>query len=375
MTASATPGQESWPAGEGRDAGGGPAEDAVRQRGGRGRLDIATSDLAFGEGEALRVEDVMRILHLSRNTVYKMAREGALPSYRVGRQVRFRYEDVRAQLEGMARAQETSSQPPVAGVPAAAPVPAGDLDAALGSDPEGALPPWAQGSLIVGGQDLAADVLANYLSGLGVSLLRSHANAYLSLSRMYLGTCHAATVDLWSEADRSYNTPYVRRFLPGVSAVAFRLYKRRVGFTVAARNPLGLTDWHDLLGDGVRVANRERGAGARVLLDEKLKYLEARADRIAGYDRPVTSELAQALLVARGMANVAVTTQKPVRQVKGLEFVPLQDETVDLVVVKTLQTAPFIKAARSLLRTDAFRGEFDSELCDTKLMGEVVYEC
>lgn len=334
---------------------------------------IVTSDLSFAEGEALRVEDVVRILHLSRNTVYKMAREGDLPSYRVGRQVRFRYEDVRAHLERSSA--QVAPRTPDGPVLASTPDGVLPLDEALGTDPQAELPVWAKGSLIVGGQDLGADVLANYLAALGVKVLRSHANAYLSLCRMYLGTCQAAVVDLWSESDASYNTPYVRRFLPGVSAVAFRLYKRKVGFTVARHNPLGLQDWFDLLGPEVRVANRERGAGTRVLLDEKLKYLEACADQIAGYDRPVTSELAQALLVARGMANVAVTTQKPAHQVKGLEFVPLQDEALDLVVLRNDQTVPFIKAVRSLLRTDAFRSEFDPALYDVRLMGEVVYEC
>lgn len=300
----------------------------------------------------------MRILHLSRNTVYKLAREGTLPSFRVGRQMRFRYEDVRARLEG-----------------SAAPAP---REAAAGVDSNELveeMPSWARGSLVVGGQSMAGDVLANYLSGLGVKVLRAHANAYVSLARMYLGSCHAAVVDLWSEADGAYNAPYFRRMLPGVSAVAFRLYKQRVGFTVPARNPHALLAWADLLDDGVRVANRERGAGTRVLLDEKLKYLEARADLIAGYDRPVASELAQALMVARGLADVALTSEKPFRRVKGLDFVPLQEETTDLVVLRTPETASLVKAVRSLLRTDAFREEFDATLYDTRLMGEVVYEC
>lgn len=351
---------------------------------------IVATDLAFAEGEALRVEDVVRILHLSRNTVYKLAREGTLPSFRVGRQIRFRYDDVRARLE--------STAAPLPAPPAAPPGPEGEppdegapaTSAAVGTRPAAALPPldppnanelvdelpsWARGSVVVGGQSLAGDVLANYLSGLGVKVLRSHANAYASLARMYLGSCHAAVVDLWSERDRAYNTPYVRRFLPGVPAVAFRLFKQRVGFTVPARNPKGLATWNDLLKPGVQVANRERGAGTRVLLDEKLKYLEARGDRLGGYNRPVSSELAQALLVARGMADVAVTSEKPAQQVKGLSFVPLQDETSDLVVLNVPETAPFVKAVRSLLRTEAFRREFDPGLYDVRLMGEVVYEC
>lgn len=386
------------------------ASGDARSRG--GGVNIVGTDLAFAEGEALRVEDVTKILHLSRNTVYKLAREGVLPSFKVGRQIRFRYEDVRARLESSIAENPTApAQPPtvlaapapavsvpapqasavqtadlgcVAPAPApalaspTAPVPApvaSPIDPANPNELVEELPSWARGSVVVGGQSLAGDVLANYLSGLGIKVLRSHANAYTSLARMYLGSCHAAVVDLWSERDRSYNTPYVRRLLPGVPAVAFRLFKHRVGFTVSARNAKGITTWADLLAPGVQVANRERGAGMRVLLDEKLKYLEARGDRLVGYNRPVASELAQALLVARGMADVAVTSEKPAGQVKGLSFIPLQDETCDLVVLNTPETAPFIKAVRSLLRTDAFRREFDPGLYDVRLMGEIVYEC
>lgn len=35
---------------------------------------IEATDLGFAQGDALRVEDVTRILHVSRNTVYKLAR-------------------------------------------------------------------------------------------------------------------------------------------------------------------------------------------------------------------------------------------------------------------------------------------------------------
>lgn len=367
-----------------------------KQQGGAGRAasNIAQSDLGFGAGEALRVEDVMRILHLSRNTVYKLAREGELPSYRVGRQMRFRYDDVRARLESSvaekpapapaeAVSPDVLSQatgtplasgtplspgtPLVSGTPGATPLTC--------ADPAEPLPAWAKGSLVVGGQDMVADVLCNYLGGLGIGALRAHTSAYLSLARMYLGTCHATTLELWSERDRAFNAPYLRTLLPGVSAVAFRLYGHQVGFTVAKGNPRGLYDWVDLLKPGVVLANRESGSGPRVLLDEKLKRLEARAATLAGYDKPVGSELAQALLVARGLADVALTSAKPAGQVKGLEFVPLMDAVADFAVLKTPQTAAFVKATQSLLRTEAFRSEFDAQLYDVRHMGEVVYEC
>ena len=345
------------------------AEDMNAEQGVQGLpvRSIESTDLGFAQGDALRVEDVTRILHLSRNTVYKLARTGELPSYRVGRQMRFRYDDVRKRLEGAAAdTLEAPSGQACPAEPGVVPVPADVFDE---------VPSWARGSIVVGGQDMVADVLANYMAGLGVKVLRSHTNDYMSLARMYAGGVHASVVSLWSEHDRAYNAPYLRTLLPGVPAIALRLFKRKVGLTVGAGNPLGIYEWSDLLKPGVVIANRERGAAARVLLDEKLKYLEARGDALAGYDRPAASELAQALMVSRGLAGVAVTTAKAAGKLKGMEFIPMQEGVVDLVVLKTPATAPFIKAARSLLRTAAFRSEFDGAMYDTHLMGEEIYEC
>ncbi len=358
-------------------------------------------DLIFREGQALRVEDVMRILHLSKNTVYKLAHQGDLPSFRVGRQLRFNYDDVLGRLAGTPAGPLAAPDAPVPSAeagparsddPAPAPGPAagagagGGAEGAPGERPEAArvlaepsdvleeLPAWARGSIVLGGQDIFADVLANYLAGLGVRVLRMNANPYVSLARMYTGTCHAALVNLWSEVEQTYNRPYVRSLLPGVSVVVFRLYRRRVGFTVAARNPKGIDSWTDLLRDDVTIVNRPRGDSSRVLLDEKVKYLEATCDQVNGYDRSVESELAQGLVVARGMVDVAVTSERPWRHVKGLDFLPMQDESVDVAVLRTPATAPLVKALRALLRAQAFRREFDPALYDVSLMGEVVYE-
>ena len=329
-------------------------------------------DCTAGRGEALRVEDVMRLLHLGRTTVYKMTREGELPSYRVGRQVRYRYEDVMARV-GAIPAGPTGQAPSAAeGVPndaQTAPVP-------LDPHPDVAdeLPAWMRGSLVVGGEDVCADILTSYLPGLNVKAVRAPVNGYVSLARMYLGTVHAAVVSLWSAGEDAYNLPFVRSMLPGVPVVALRLVRRSVGLTVRERGAFAPASWGDLLEPGVRLANRERGAEARVLLDGHLAALEAEPTALAGYDKVVTSEFAQALLVARGLADVAVTSARPAAQVDGLAFVPLQEATVDLVVVRAPQMAGLLRAAKSLLRTDAFRSEFDAKQYDTRLMGEVVYE-
>ena len=75
-------------------------------------------------------------------------------------------------------------------------------------------------------------------------------------------------------------------------------------------NPLGLRSWADLIHSGAVLANRERGAAARVLLDERLRIMEADPKTIPGYEREVSSALVQGSLIARKDADVGVGTEK-----------------------------------------------------------------
>ena len=105
-----------------------------------------------------------------------------------------------------------------------------------------------------------------------------------------------------------------------------RLAKRRQGLIVKRGNPKGLRSWEDLLQPGVRIVNREKGCGSRILLDEKLVELGAHRGEIEGYDREFPSALTMASLVARGAADAGIGAERVFHQVEGVDFLPLQDE-------------------------------------------------
>jgi putative molybdopterin biosynthesis protein len=83
--------------------------------------------------------------------------------------------------------------------------------------------------------------------------------------------------------------------------------------------PLG-----DFARENVRMINREKGAGSRVLLDENLKLLGFYGSQIIGYEDENQSHLALASAVGRGEADVAVRTEKIARQVDNIDFVPMK---------------------------------------------------
>lgn len=317
--------------------------------------------------EFMNAEDVARYLNLGKNTVYQMAKTGQLASYHVGRKLKFTLEDVEAYVASVHRAPATAAaRQPVYDDP---------------SETEESLSRAASfGELegvpfVIAGDDTAADIVAGFLNSSGMPATRKVCGSYTALVNLYAADADAAVVNLYDQASNSFNLPYVRNLAPGVSVVVFRLYSRHQGFIVRVGNPKGITTWGALLRGGVRIANRSRGTGSRVLLDEKLRAMEARAESIEGYDTHYALGSAAARRVSSGVADVAMGSERETIGISGLQFVPMQEEWVDLVVRKTPDSRPVIKRIKELLASDDMRREVSLlQPCDTGKLGVIVYE-
>lgn len=183
-----------------------------------------------------------------------------------------------------------------------------------------------------------------------------------------------ASAHLWDSATGEYNVPFVQKLLPSTPAVVVNLTYRTQGLYVAKGNPLDLHAWDDLGEQGVRLINREKGAGSRVLLDESLRAHGINPYEIEGYGDEVQSHIAVASMVARGRADVAVGSEKIARQVKGIDFVPLKKERYDLVFKQSAFETPGIKAMLGILESGLLREEFASlGGYDTSDMGRIMW--
>jgi putative molybdopterin biosynthesis protein len=306
--------------------------------------------------DVLTAEDVAAILQVNRNTVYGLAKAGTLASYNVGRKLRFDLRDVQAYIAAAKGARQEGAAP--AGASAAAVAPSASpaaLSAAAAPTPAEAS--IAEGAFIVGGRDLLLDILANYLASAGVRVLRSYESGYRELVSLYLGKVQAVAAHLWDSSSGTYNLPYVKRLAPGIPVVVLHLATRTQGLLVRQDNPLGVRTWADLVRTPVKLANRERGSGSRVLLDEHLRMLEADPYQVEGYEREIVSDLAQGTLIAKGGADAGIGAERVVHQIRGLDYRPLQKERLDLVIAKTPATARVIRVVRGLLGSEMFRSE------------------
>ncbi len=320
--------------------------------------------------EFMNAEEVARYLHLGKNTVYQLAKTGKLASYRVGRKLKFTLEDVEAYVTSTHISPKRSAK---AIAPIAQEKEFGDDDQTL---IEAASFGEVQGDrFVIAGADQAADIIASALNAQGAPAARLMQGSYTALVNLYAGDADAAVVNLYDRSSNSWNIPYVRNLAPGASVVVIRLYGRKQGLIVKEGNPKQLTTWGSLLHEGVRLSNRTKGSGSRVLLDEKLSSLDARGETIEGYSSQAYVGSTAIRRVSNGLADVAVGHEREARHVRGLQFVPLQSEWVDIVIRKTPKTRPTIRAVKDLLASEHIQRDFTAlSPCDTSKLGVVVYE-
>ena len=302
-------------------------------------------------------EEVAKILNISKYTVYELIKRDELAAYRVGRKVRVDSADI----EAFKRNSKNVTNFAAPALPPTSPSSFSPLD-------EG---------LIICGQDMTLDILTRHLERKfpNVRFLRQNIGSIDGLMALYRGMANVVTAHLWDSDTNEYNTPYVRRMLPGHSAVLINMVYRTEGFYVAKGNPKKILTWADLARPDLRFVNRERGSGARVLLDEHLRIQGIAHQYVNGYRNEEMSHIAVASKIARGEADVGLGIEKAAQQVNNVDFVPLQIERYDLVIRKEDIEKPYFQALISILKSVAFRNEvLGIGSYDVTSMGEIIAE-
>ncbi len=291
-------------------------------------------------------EEVANILKISRFTVYQMIKRGEMPSCQVGRRIRIEASDLERYI------QSVKSDTPAL-IQNLSPIVRNTADiasrTAIG----------LKDGLIVCGQDVVLDVLTKYLERKlpHLRFLRQYFGSIPALFALYQGTANLATAHLWDGDTGEYNISYVKKILPGQRLLIYNLVHRMEGFYVAKGNPKSIQSWADLTKSGVRMVNRECGAGARVLLDEQLRNLNISATQIADYNNEEPSHLSVASCVARGEADVGVGIEKAALQVPKIDFIPLQKERYDLIFRKNDLNLPQFQELIAVINSASFKNE------------------
>ena len=292
----------------------------------------------MAQNKSLSTQEVADILHVSKSTIYDLIRKGEIHSYKIGRKVRFTQDDVDAYI---ARSRHEHSTRPVKNI---------DTHSTLLTPEE-----TDQPEIIISGQDVVLDILANYLQQEGVHTARTYLNSFEGLLSLYQDNIQVAACHLYDGFD--YNTSYVRSLMPGIPAVLVNVSYRTQGFYVQKGNPKRIKGWSDLGRKDISILNRRVGSSARILLDTQLKRLGIPAATVAGYQKIMKSHLTMAAAISTGEADLAIGTERISRQIEDIDFIPLLEERFDLVIKKEMLQTEAVQKLLNVLKNPAFRQE------------------
>jgi putative molybdopterin biosynthesis protein len=267
--------------------------------------------------EFLTTSEAAEYLRLGERKLYELVTEGAIPCSKVtGKWLFPRHELNLWVLSGLARP---------AGMIAAEPPP-----------------------IVGGSQD---DLLEWSLRESGSGLASLAEGTARGVDRLKRGEVIAAAVHFHSpdDAGEDANVAVVRT-MPGLhDAVLVGVVRREQGLLLAPGNPKQLNSLSDVLASAAKMAVRQQGAGAQMLLEVLLTRAGAGPKDLRRLEPPCLTGPDLAAAIRTGKADCGVATRAAAKSA-GLDFVPILWENFDLLMRQRSYFRPPIQALIGFLR-------------------------
>ena len=233
-----------------------------------------------------------------------------------------------------------------------------------------------EGALLASGSnDPILDMLHTYMkkSYPEFYIFSANTGSTDGLKALNLGYTDIAWSHLLDPKSGEYNIPFLSNYLPNVKPIVVNLFHRDLGFVVAPKNPFRIRGFEDLSQKGVRLINRQKGSGTRVLLDHHLKRLQISASKIQGYDREVYTHFEVGLAILSKEADVGIATIAA-SKLLGLPFISITQESFDMILDQSTFFQKGIQAFIEVLHSEEFRGRVERlGNYDFKNSGKILY--
>ncbi|WP_404463302.1 helix-turn-helix transcriptional regulator [Vreelandella aquamarina] len=288
--------------------------------------------------EYLTTAEVADYLRLKERKVYDLVRQGHIPCSRATGKLLFPRQHIDMWVLSHLEGDQAQRQPPPM-------VLAGSQDPLL---------EWA---VRESGSDLAS---LCHGSGDGVR-------------RLLEGKAMLAGIHLLNAASGRYNEPAALG-LGGVrDLIVLHWATRRQGLLVASGNPLGIRSVSDIAQQGAMLAHRQPGAGAAQLLNCLLQRAEVANEALNWAAHPALSEDDLALAIAQGDADVGLGMEAAAQR-QQLDFIPLVEESFDLVMHRRSYFEPAVQALFEFAREPRFAQRASTlRGYDVSQLGRVLY--
>jgi excisionase family DNA binding protein len=286
------------------------------------------------EKEMLTAKEAAEYLNLNEKIIYRLVKDGRLPGARITGKWTFSRSQLREWIESHS----------LKGIGSFALFSASKVKNAL---------------FIAGSDDLLLGrVLAKVLHTEYPELLTFYATtgSLEGIRAIRERKAHVAGIHLYHPQSGEYNLPYLGNFPPRERPLVFNLAYRTQGWMVHSKGSLPFRGTADLLQAGIRLINRERGSGTRLLLDHLLAQDEVDPKEVAGYTNEVYTHLEVGLAILEGEADVGLGIQTAA-EFLGLRFLPVTTERYDLLVPQGNLSVEPVRKFLNLLNSRSFLRE------------------
>jgi len=217
-----------------------------------------------------------------------------------------------------------------------------------------------QSIVAIGSHDPLLDELSDLLRVKygDISMSSSHVGSMGGLLAVRRGEAHLAGTHLLDEKSGEYNESFIRKLIPDGGVRLVECVKRKQGLILPKGNPKKITGVTDLVRDGVRYVNRQKGSGTRILIDYLCRKEGVDTSKIYGYGREEYTHTSVAALIAAGSADAGLGIYSAAGMY-DLDFLHICDEQYDLLIPEHAWELPMIQKLIEILKSNEFKERLD----------------
>ena len=206
--------------------------------------------------------------------------------------------------------------------------------------------------VIIGSHDVVIDIIGDSLP-----VSSAHVGSMGGILAIKADSAHIAPIHLLDKDTGEYNIPFVKKYFEQDMAIIKGL-GRTQGIVVPKGNPKGIKSVADLKGGKFSFANRQNGAGTRLLFDYQLSKYGIDKDEVVGYEKEYTTHLAVASAVLNGVADCGMAVLSAAN-IMGLDFIPVGEESYDFLVRADMLEDERIKKFIATIKSPEFRSKVE----------------
>lgn len=202
--------------------------------------------------------------------------------------------------------------------------------------------------VIIGSHDVVIDIIGD-----SMPVSSAHVGSMGGILALKANSAHIAPIHLLDKDTGEYNVPFVKKFFDEDMALIKGL-GRTQGILVPKGNKNNITSVEALRGGKFSYANRQNGAGTRLLFDYQLEKFSISKEEVIGYDKEYTTHLAVASAVLNGVADCGMAVLSAAN-IMGLDFIPVGEESYDFLVRASMLEDPRIKDFIAIIQSKEFK--------------------